>query len=176
MKTNFFKQHKALYILVGLFIIPILAAHYVFSQRLDWVSGQGSNYGQLIQQAVVWQTGAHPRPWQLAFVVDGQCQQDCLATLDKLSRLRLSMGRKLYDLDLVLVFKPKQQPGAKLQSQLDSQNIVWASLSAETFQQWAQVFKDRPIILFGPTRQAVLNYPLLFQSNKMAHDLQLLIK
>ncbi|NDH08191.1 MAG: hypothetical protein EBY16_00980 [Gammaproteobacteria bacterium] len=176
MKTVLLKQNRALYVLLGLFLLPVLAAHYVFSHANHWVSNKASNYGQFVNRPMVWQTGDHPRPWQLAFKVESVCRQDCLDALDKLSRLRLSMGRKLYDLDLVLVFSSTHKPSPELQAQLDNQNILWALLSDDEGLKWAKVFKDQKIILFGPEHQAVLKYPKLFQSKKMAHDLQLLIK
>ena len=129
-----------------------------------------------MSKPIAWQTGAAPRPWQLVLKVEDNCQQDCLANLDKLSRLRLSMGRKLYDLDLVLLLPSSQKLSPKLKAQLDNQNILWSFLGNNEASKWVPEVKDEMIILFGPDHQAVLKYPTVFESKKLAHDLQLLIK
>jgi len=176
MKTIFSKQNRTLYLLMGLFLLPVIAAHYVFQHASYLTSDKGTNYGSFVSKPIVWQTGTSPRPWQLVLKVEDYCQQDCLAHLDKLSRLRLSMGRKLYDLDLVLLLPSSQKLLPKLKAQLKNQNILWSFLGNDEASKWAPEVKGDIIILFGPAHQAVLKYPKVFESKRLAHDLQLLIK
>lgn len=176
MKTIFSKQNKTLFILIVIFLLPVIAAHYAFHHASHYFSDKGTNYGKFVANSITWQAGNNPRPWQLILKVENQCQPDCLEILDKLSRLRLSMGRKLYNLDLVLLLPAAQFPTPKLISQLDNQNILWTVLGDEDASKWKQDLRGEMILLFGPEHRAVLKYPKLFESKKMAHDLQLLIK
>jgi hypothetical protein len=176
MKILFAKKNITLYVLMGLFLLPVLAAHYIYRHADVLISKRGTNYGEFVQSSINWRIADAARPWQLVYWVGSRCDERCLANLDKLSRMRLSMGRKLYNLDLALVFSAPAQASLKLQTQLRNQNILWGTLDAKEQQIWQNEFQQTNIILFGTSHQAVLKYPKVFESKKMVHDLQLLIK
>lgn len=176
MQNNSLKKYRSLLLLVFFFLLPLVAAYFIFSKPFILRKLSTTNYGQWAPE-VKWQLHKEKvRPWQLVLWNDGACEQVCMQKLDQLARIRLAMGRKLYELDLVLVIPEGIVVSDAKRLQLKDNNIHYQFLPREEVSLWQKDFLKQPIVLFTPEHQAILMYPTAFESKKMFHDLQVLIK
>ena len=111
-------------IIAALFGAPMLIAWALFAY--GWLPSAKSNHGELIEppQAMApdgWSTRAGEAFgradllgfWNLLLVVDGGCEQQCMASLDLLRRLRLALGADSRRVHLLLL-QPQGAPPADL--------------------------------------------------------------
>lgn len=176
MRKNNLKKYRSVLILVILFSLPIWAAFYIFSKPMLLRKLSTTNYGQWAPQ-VNWQLNkTKARPWQLILWNDGPCEQQCMQQLDQLARIRLAMGRKVYELSLVLVVPEGINFSDEQDAQLKDNNIDYQYLPREEVLAWNKNFQAKPIVLFSPEHVSILMYPMDLEPKKMFHDLQVLIK
>lgn len=176
MQKNSLKKYRSLLLLVVLFLLPLVAAYFIFSKPLLLLKLSTTNYGQWAPQLTWRLHNEKVRPWQLVLWNDGACDEVCMQKLDQLARIRLAMGRKLYELDLVLVIPEGIVVSDAKRLLLKDNNIRYQYLPREEILVWQKDFQKQPIVLFTPEHQAILMYPTAFESKKMFHDLQILIK
>ena len=176
MQKNRLKKYRSLLFLIVLFSLPMVAAYYIFSQPMLLRKLSTTNHGQWAPE-VSWQLHKDKaRPWQLVLWNDGPCEQVCMHKLDQLARIRLAMGRKLYELDLILVIPEGMVVSDAQRAQLKENNIYYQYLPLEEVSVWGKKFQKQPIVLFSPQHQAILMYSTALEPKKMFHDLQVLIK
>jgi len=175
---NKFKMKKIgmIWLLVVVFTLPMFVA-YKLAQDSHWLgSGNTTNYGQWVKNNISWNINIpNKRPWQLIYWTSQSCKEDCVQTLNQLAKIRLAMGRKLYQLNIWLMVPSQIQLTDEETKNLRTQDIQLAYANPDTQKQW-DVFKDKPIVLFTPENRALLMYKKHFDAKKMYHDLQLLIK
>jgi hypothetical protein len=176
MQKNIFKKYIHIMILVLIFSLPMLAAFYLYQNPKWWRCFSTTNYGQWAPQ-FTWQFNEKKsRPWQLVYWYENTCSTDCLSRLDLLGRIRLAMGRKVYDLDIVLLQPQGSTSSEKIKQQLNEWNMYQQFIPADQVLIWKKLFQDHPIVLFDPEHQALLMYPPNLDAKKAYHDLQVLVK
>ncbi|MDQ5884493.1 MAG: hypothetical protein QG556_833 [Pseudomonadota bacterium] len=176
MQKNNLKKYRSVIILVVLFFLPIGSAFYIFSQPMLLRKLSTTNYGQWAPQ-LDWQLNKpKARPWQLVLWQNGPCEQQCMQQLDQLARIRLAMGRKVYELSLVLLVPEGMQLTKQQTDQLKDNNIDYQYLPREKVPTWNKNFQVKPVVLFSPEHLSILMYPKDLEPKKMYHDLQVLIK
>ena len=90
-------------ILLIIFLAPGVLA-YVFYMHPNWIAASKTNRGQLLSPAVfVPDVFVSSQKWHIVFWSPGKCTKKCMATFDGLTRLRIALGRKLYEVDLDLL-------------------------------------------------------------------------
>jgi hypothetical protein len=176
MQKNKIKKYISVLVLVVIFSIPFFAAFFLFTHPALWRHLSSTNYGNWAPKTN-WQLNqAKARAWQIVLWNDGSCEQSCMQTLDQLGRVRLAMGRKVYEVDIVLVVPEGIEISSELERQLKEWNFYYQYLPLKDKPIWNKNFKQYPIVLFGPEHESVLEYPLNFDSKKMYHDFQVLVK
>lgn len=176
MRKNNSKKYSSVLILVVIFSLPIWAAFYIFSKPMLLRKLSTTNYGQWAP-VVHWQLNQpKARPWQLVLWNQGLCEQKCIHRLDELARVRLAMGRKVYNLDVVLVLPEGIHLSESLRSQLKDSNIEYQYLPSNAVMTWNDFFQKHPVVLFSPEHTSILMYPRELEPKKLYHDLQVLIK
>jgi hypothetical protein len=176
MQKNISKKYTSILILIFIFSLPFFAAFYLFShpELLRYFSS--TNYGKWAPK-MTWQFNEkQARPWQLVYWHESVCLTDCIEQLDRLGRIRLAMGRKVYNLDIVLLQPEGTLVSKELQKQLQEWNMYYQTIPSQQVDIWNQKFKDYPIVLFDEKHQSILMYPLNLDSKKAYHDLQVLVK
>lgn len=175
---NKFKMKKKgiIWLLVLVFSLPMFVA-YKLAQHPEWLGSiNTTNYGQWVKNNVMWKAAVpNKRPWQLVYWVKDSCNKECLDSINQLAKIRLAMGRKLYQMNIWLMVPNHVQLSAKEIKNFQNQDILIAYADQKTQKQWSS-FRDNPIVLFTPENKALLKYEANFNAKKMYHDLQLLIK
>jgi len=97
-------QRRTLYLLLSLFLVPLLAAfllYYVF----DWRPAAQSIHGELIAPVRPLPGGAEAlrKDWALVYVGDGRCDSDCRTALVFARQTRLTLGKEMDRVNRVLL-------------------------------------------------------------------------
>ncbi len=94
-------RKKVLFALFLVFLAPGVLA-ILFYMHPDWLSGLPTNKGTLVQPAtqVSFLEDNSKDKWHLAVWCPRGCDDACLEVLDKMARVRLALGRRLYQVDL----------------------------------------------------------------------------
>ncbi|MCE3044399.1 hypothetical protein [Legionella sp. 16cNR16C] len=142
--TNTVKsKNLVLYLLALLFIAPGVAA-YLFFTHPQWLRAQATNKGNLLVPAVSVELANPKSKWQLVFWNPGVCEQACLSQLDKLGRIRLALGRHLYEVEEVLILPPGVKLSPEVAQLLQEQDMHYQNLSASKLPSSAQVYIANP--------------------------------
>ncbi|HBB53682.1 MAG TPA: hypothetical protein DCZ80_07255 [Legionellales bacterium] len=176
MQKNILKKYLSILVMVFIFSLPFFAAFYVFLHPDLLRNFSSTNYGQWAPK-MHWQFNEkQARPWQLVYWHEFTCSKECIAQLDQLGRIRLAMGRKVFNLDIVLLQPEGIQVSKVLKQQLKEWNMYYQTIPQAQVGEWNQMFKEHPIVLFDAKHQSILMYPLNLDSKKAYHDLQVLVK
>jgi hypothetical protein len=99
----------------ALFILPILAAAWLYFGSSAWRPAAQSQHGKLVTPPVelpdtVFESNTGPfrfrEVWTLVVFADGQCDAMCVETLEHIRQIRLSLGPKMPRLQTV--FLPRE--------------------------------------------------------------------
>ncbi len=168
----FHRQSMVFCLLGALFAAPGIVA-YVFYLHPNWLGEGTTNKGRLLNPPVLL---AHPNPrgmWQLALWSPKGCTKDCIAQLDKLARIRLALGRHLYEVDALLLMDtslPKSLVGA-----LDGQDIHRLSLSPLERKQMTVLTNEAAFFIINPNNYLILAYATTAKSEDIFYDLKQLL-
>jgi hypothetical protein len=101
---KFLTRYYVVFILIAVFSAPGLSAWYFFTHP-DLLGKAATNRGQLLTPPVLLKPLEKSKKWHLIFFGGESCDNLCKQQLEKLAKIRLALGRKLYsvDLDLVLI-------------------------------------------------------------------------
>ena len=166
----------------------MLLAWALFS--LGWFPSAKSNHGELIDppQAVStadWSTRAGKEfgradllgYWNLLLVVDGNCEQECMDSLDLLRRLRLALGVDSRRIHLLLL-QPQGAPRAALP---DVSNPVVRELLAPTSRVDALLAQssdgaEKGVFIIDYRAFNMMTYPVPFDGSGMLDDVEHLLR
>jgi len=168
MLNKKFKNYRGIIFLVIIFLLPFLAALFVCKHPSLWQGLATTNYGTWAPKIELPLQG---KPWQIRLSTSA-CKTNCLKVVDKLARIRLAMGRKLYDVD-IMVLIPKN---ATLPPQQKLKFDEWGVKYQPAPSNWDKNFSQLPVVLYGPEHTSILMYPLNFNAKQLHHDLQVLVK
>ncbi len=96
----------------ALFVIPILAAAWLYFGPNDWRPAAHIQHGELVTPpvelpATVFESTAGPfqfrEVWTLVVLADAQCDATCVKTLEHIRQIRLSLGPKMTRLQTVFL-------------------------------------------------------------------------
>lgn len=163
-------------ILVILFAAPGLAAYY-FYHHPEWLGGAKINRGQLLTPPFLLKSSqSESEKWQLVLWSPLSCERDCKIQLDKLARIRLTLGRRLYDVEVKLLLGHE---AARLSDDtvaaLNDQAIVLSRLNRDTRQFVPQLPSQPKLYIANPTGYMILAYPANAQPDDIHHDLKRLL-
>lgn len=170
-------NYMVIYLLAFFFLAPGFFA-YVLYMHPSWLGDSKTNKGRLISPPVL-MGGSHQTArgkWQLALWSPSACEKRCIAELDRLARIRLALGRHLYEVEILLLLNSDGPIVTDpLKSALAEQDIHVLRLSLAERERLT-LFKDvLEIFIMNPEHYFVLDYAPSVKSEDVFHDLKQLL-
>lgn len=169
-------------VLLGLvFAAPGISAYFFYTHP-QWLGEATTNKGLFLDPPVLLTSLSHQTvvgpstgpKWQLILWSPAACEKTCLEQLDKLARIRLALGRRLYDVVPNLLLGAKAPPlPESLKKVLQEQDIHVVQLSGD---EKAPGLKDQlEIFIANPDNFLVLAYQPTVQPGDVFHDIKQLL-
>lgn len=174
MKINL-KKIYAPVLLVLIFFLPGIAAITVF-QNPDLLSSAKVNHGELLSPPVQLSAKVKDNKWQIMYWNPKGCDKNCLAQLDKLARLRLALGRRLYQVNITYV--GTNELGALDKTQLDlfkRYDIRWLLPSDEQRSKLEALSEQSRVYITDPKGYLILAYQTNENPKNIHKDLKKLL-
>lgn len=159
-----------LLILAIVFICPGLAA-YAFYQHPQWLANT-NNRGQLLSPPLLLNKNELSPKWSLILWYPKACNALCQKEIDKLARIRLALGRRLYLVDILLVLPDEHATiSTNNQHAFKEQDIHILALSGENRR--IDAFTDKPeFFIASPSNYLILRYNIDANAHDIFHDIQ----
>lgn len=170
----FKKQNIVLMMLALLFIAPGLSA-YIFYLHPQWLGAQAINKGVLLKPVVLIPAMKTEKKWSLVLWSPQACKKVCQQQLDQLGRIRLALGRRLYEVNQCLVTDGRQSPSRRLMLALHEHAIDWLPLSKEQINKLASMTTNPRIFIADPDGYLILAYASTAKPGDIFHDLKHLL-
>lgn len=168
------KQWVVLILLI-IFVLPGVCAYWFYTHPA-WLSQHTTNKGQLLAPPLFAKSLAHDDKWHLILWHPKTCHLACRQQLDKLSRIRLALGRRFYEVQLTLVTRDRPVNVSKqLTRTLRRQHIQWTSAVGDT-DGFLKLVGENQILIANRQHYLILSYSLDTDSEDIFSDLQRLIK
>lgn len=171
------KRNFLILILLALvFAAPGLTA-LLYYQNPQWLSAATTNKGELLTPPVLLPNIAQNKPkWRFVYWHPDRCEKTCLQEVDKLARVRLALGRHLYEVDeLLLLADQPQEIGQHFVNSLEEKDIGVLSLPLDLVKNLA-VLGDKPkIFIASPQGYLVLAYGKETSPQDIYHDIKQLL-
>ena len=162
--------------LVFLFAAPGLSA-YFFYFHPQWLSSVTTNKGQFVNPPIL-VPALHSKTTKWQFVLwrpDG-CDASCMKQLDQLARVRVALGRRLYDVDLVLLMSANVSSISGAHAKiLSEQSVSDVRLSASESDKMTPMYSKPMFFIANPDHYLVLAYQTSSQPDDLFHDIKLLL-
>lgn len=161
-------------LLFFIFLTPGLAAIFLY-QHPQWLPRSTVNHGRFVSPAIpIKNLTGHK--WGLILWNPNECKTDCLKNLDKIARIRLALGRHLYEVNqwLLIPNKLDTMPPDVIKS-LKEQEIGLLDRANDKINH-AKMLSSKPaIFIANPQGYLILQYPTKVQSKDVFHDLKQLL-
>ncbi|MBI2784888.1 MAG: hypothetical protein HYX60_00690 [Legionella longbeachae] len=168
-------KYYILLLLVVMFAAPGIAA-YVFYQHPSWLAATKVNKGTLLNPPVALDSLSGKSKWRIIFWSPSLCDKACLQQLDVLARIRLALGRKLYQVDQWLILGDKAPPlSEKTKSLLKEMDFQVAQLSAAEVNAKGTLFSEAKVFLADSGNYLILSYSPQVNPDDVYKDLKLLL-
>ena len=164
------RYYVILLLLVFLFSAPGLSFHP------HWLSGATTNKGQFIRPPLVMNALNADSKWRLILWRPAACDASCMTQLDKLARIRVALGRRLYDVDLVLLMSANVSSISGAHAKiLSEQSVSDVRLSASESDKMTPMYSKPMFFIANPDHYLVLAYQTSSQPDDLFHDIKLLL-
>lgn len=161
--------------LVLVFAAPGVAA-YVFYTHPSWLGSAPTNKGNLLKRAVELGSIEKNEKWRLVLWTPSSCTTSCLQQLDKLARVRLALGRKLYLVEQMLLIDGKpSRINAQAKTNLKNNDVAIQVLSSIDKERLEQLSKTPQIFIMDPENYLILSYQVDVKPEDLYKDLKLLL-
>lgn len=170
------RNNLLLLLLVFVFLAPGLAA-YLFYSHPDWLNSGTVNRGTLLNppQQLTPATASHK--WRIMLWNPQPCQTACKQQLDRLARIRLALGRRLYEVEQDLVTRTAtEELSAEDYKTLREQDITLIRLSSEQKDKLSALTDNAQIFIVNPENYLILSYAVNAQSSDIFHDIKHLLR
>jgi hypothetical protein len=162
--TKSSQNYGVLLCLALLFIAPGFAA-YIYFTHPSWIMGQPTNRGVLLSPPERFLPLDKTSHWRLVFLSKGGCHQSCMQTLSGLAKLRLALGRRVYDIDLWLIMSDNAAPLSKEHA---LQLKDWSILAKQV----PHLKIAYPVGIVNPQGLLVMTYPEPIVLSDIDHDIR----
>jgi hypothetical protein len=169
------RNYLILILLAIVFVCPGIAA-YLFFNHPQWLSSAAINKGKLINPPEILASFNSKPKWRLILWQPTGCDKRCYHHLDRLGRIRLSLGRRLYEVEEWLVM-PYQSNGLPedFRKNLSNYDIHLLLLPDDRRQQQHLLTTKAQIFIANPNGYLVLSYELTAKPDHIFHDLYQLL-
>lgn len=162
-------------LLITVFAAPGITA-YLFYTHPSWLGGSRINKGDLLAKPVLLTSVEKTNKWRILYWSATGCKRTCLKELDILARVRLALGRRLYQVDQMLVMGSQ---ALKLSSDLDQKlqinDFKIRKLSVEDTQRLDDIDSKEHVFIMNPDNYLVLSYTAGANPDDVYKDLKLLL-
>jgi len=169
-------NHKyfVLLLIALVFAAPGISA-YIFYKHPLWINSNSNNKGRLLTPPVLLPLAQKDKfKWKFIVWSKNDCSSDCIRQLDQLARVRLALGRRLYDVNLELLLGSVAQELSLQQIKIfKDQDIDVVRLTKE--QEEIKIFDDNTIFIANPSNYLVLAYKYVTNPSDIFHDIKLLL-
>jgi len=166
------RPYLVLTALLFLFAAPGIVAYLVYTHP-SWLQAS-TNRGHLLQPAPRLQSMGQHKKWQLLLWSPAGCDAECARRMNDLARIRLSLGRRLYHVDIILAM-PMTAPkiSIALQQQLRHDDARLLRMDAEDE---ATLGLTTAIYIVNPAHDVILAYTPTQVEDDIFHDLKIVVK
>ena len=171
----FRRNYIILFRLGFLFAAPGISA-YVLYLHPNWLGEAKTNKGRLLSPPVLFAHPNAPALWQLVLWHPAACTRDCMAQLDKLARIRLALGRHLYEVSTLLLMDSRLPAlSGDLRTALDDQDIHLLRLSKQERESMPVLNSTPAIFIINPEHYLIMAYAPTVKPEDIFYDLKQLI-
>ncbi|CAM2827645.1 hypothetical protein [Legionella worsleiensis] len=168
-------KYFVLFLLTVMFAAPGVTA-YFFYQHPSWLGSSKVNKGTLLAQPIALSQFEGESKWRLLLISPDGCKKSCLEQLNILARVRLALGRKLYQVDEWLVLDEQSSGAAEaLEPLLKEQDIHVTTLPAKDMAKLASLPSDAKVFIANPDNYVILSYKTGQNPDDIYKDLKLLL-
>lgn len=169
------RQYWVLLGLLLVFAAPSITAVIVY-QHPQWLLASKTNKGHLLKPPVRI-SDVPTKKWQIVFWNPESCEKACVAQLDQLARIRLALGRRVYQVAVVLLQNSlSQDVSVATMNALTEADIQVARLSETQAVELDHVLPHAPAIyLASPDGFLVLAYHMKTNPDDVYRDLKRLL-
>lgn len=165
-------KYLVLISLILLFIAPGIGALY-FYQHPQMLHASKTNKGFLLEQPVAI-ASLKSEKWALVLWEPKKCGASCIADLETLAKVRLALGRKLYEVDQRLLIEEQNVKSDLLHNQLQNLDFKLAAMNSIEKNNHLDLFKNRTIFIADPQGFIILKYQTV-NPDDIYKDLKLLL-
>lgn len=169
------RYYVILLLLVFLFSAPGLTAYFLYFHP-HWLSGATTNKGQFIRPPIRVNALRADSKWRLIIWNPVACDASCISQLDKLARIRVALGRRLYDVDATLM---QGAQAASLSSQantfIQTNGMSQVTLPETESTRLSQLYPHPQLLIADPNRYLVLVYPVTAAPDDLFRDIKQLL-
>jgi hypothetical protein len=169
-------HHKLIFsLLCLLFISPGLIAYVVYIHP-EWLPRATTNKGHFLTppprlSALM----SKKASWQIILWSPSVCDTNCITQLDQLARLRIALGRRFYDVQLILMQSDTTPaPSPKHLSAMQTYDIRRVTLSQKQTHE-IDLTQQSSLFIANPAHYLVLSYPINSKPDDLFHDIKLLL-
>ena len=169
------KNYISLAALVVLFIIPGIVAYFAF-QDPSAFGLKPTNHGQFIKPPFLLSELKNNKKWRLVYFSRHDCTEECMGDLDKMARIRLALGRRLYNVDSYFFMPQSAEDLTEEQEKiLQDVNISVLKFSVDG-KEYQRVFdKERAFFIVSPENYLILSFAADTPSEDIFADLKKLV-
>jgi hypothetical protein len=172
------KQISKYYILLLLAIMfsaPGISA-YLFYQHPTWLGSSKVNKGILLSPPIALKSLDGLSKWRIVFWIPTVCKKTCLKQLDLLARVRLALGRKLYQVDQWLILGDDESQRMKqIKPLLKERDFHVARLTSDDLVKLNAISPEATIFIVNPDNYLILSYQSPLKPDDIYKDLKLLL-
>ena len=163
-------------LLILIFFMPGLSAYWLYHHQ-NWLVSQTTNKGQLLTPPILMKAlnaSSNEPKWGLVLWSPGPCRKLCQQQLNKLSRIRVALGRRYYSVQLfLLIMDSSELSSKKLRRFLRLHHIQSVVVGEKAF---SDHFNRSSVFIADPNHYLILSYALQADPADIFNDLKHLIQ
>ncbi|HRD69115.1 MAG TPA: hypothetical protein PK657_03125 [Legionella sp.] len=167
-------DYYILLLLALMFAMPGIAA-YFFYHHPQWLGTAKVNKGTLLSEPLPLTSLDGKSKWRILLWSPEYCDEPCLQELDKLARVRLALGRKLYLVDQTLLLNDAADVSSAGQNMIQERDFHITTLTGREIVQLTALSNHPRIFIANPDNYVVLSYPSRINPEDVYKDLKLLL-
>lgn len=174
------RNYFILLLLSLVFLTPGISA-YVFYTHPHWLGHTTTNKGIFLDPSELLPSlqpsnGSTEPKWHLVLWSPRACDESCIAQLDQLARIRLALGRRLYDVVIQLVLGANAPLlSGKFVQTLQEQDIHMLKLAVGASKDTPALKDQLQIFIANPDNYLVLAYQPTVKPEDIFHDMKQLL-
>lgn len=165
-----------IFILTAIFLAPGIVA-WLYYRHPTWLSSASTNRGRFVSPAYHLKTldNKHQH-WRLIYWNPNSCNTTCMKHADDLARIRLALGRRLYQVDACVLLASEQPDFRPEQTKILQEKDMCMLKLPEKAEADRTALGDKPaFFIASPDNALILTYPITVASDDLFHDIKHLI-